>query len=65
MRNIFLLFAFLFFVFSFGQIKTEYTLIDKKIASIPEKNTTTTQEIANFIALGLVIYPVLKNVSMV
>jgi transglutaminase/protease-like cytokinesis protein 3 len=49
MKNIVLLFLLLFFVFSFGQTKTDYTLIDKKIASITEKQTITTQEIANYI----------------
>jgi hypothetical protein len=49
MKNLVLVFTSLFFVFSFGQTKTEYAGIDKKIVEISAKNITTTQEIANFI----------------
>jgi hypothetical protein len=49
MKNIFLVFTLLFCVLSFGQTNVGYAAIDKKIALIPQKATSSTEEIANYI----------------
>ena len=49
MKNIFLVFTFLFSVLGFGQTNVGYAAIDKKIALIPQKATSSTEEIANYI----------------
>jgi hypothetical protein len=49
MKNTFLLFTFLFSVLGFCQTTIGYDLIDKKIAAIPSKSATSTDEIANYI----------------
>jgi hypothetical protein len=49
MKNNFLLFTFLFSVLGFCQTTIGYELIDKKIAAIPGKSDTSTEEIAKFI----------------
>ncbi|WP_310560878.1 transglutaminase domain-containing protein [Flavobacterium sp.] len=49
MKNIFLIFIILFSIFSFGQANVEYAAIDKKVALIPQKATSSTREIASYI----------------
>jgi hypothetical protein len=49
MKNIFLVFTFLFSVLGYGQTNVGYAAIDKKIALIPQKATSSTEEIANYI----------------
>jgi len=49
MKNIFLVFIFLSSILSFGQTNVGYGAIDKKIALIPLKATTSTEDIANYI----------------
>ena len=49
MKNIFLLLSFFWSLLSFGQINTGYSLVDAKMAAIPENLTTSTQEIAKYI----------------
>ncbi|WP_426095085.1 transglutaminase domain-containing protein [Flavobacterium sp. DSR2-3-3] len=49
MKNIFFFLSFFCSLFSFGQVNTEYSLIDAKMAAIPEKATTSTQAIAKYI----------------
>ena len=49
MKNIFFFLAFFSSLFSFGQVNTEYSLIDAKMAAIPENSTTSTQAIAKYI----------------
>ena len=49
MKNIFLVFTFLFYGLSFGQTNIGYTAIDKKISLIPQNATSSTEEIANYI----------------
>lgn len=49
MKNIFLIFIFLFSIFSFGQASVGYAAIDKKVDLIPQKATSSTTEIASYI----------------
>ena len=49
MKNTFLLFTFLFSVLGLCQSNVGYDLIDKKIAAIPIKSATSTDEIAKYI----------------
>lgn len=49
MKNTFLLFTFLFSILGLCQSNVGYDLIDKKIAAIPIKSTTSTDEIAKYI----------------
>lgn len=49
MKNIFVVFTFFSCVFGFGQANVGFATIDKKIALIPQKATTSTEEIANYI----------------
>lgn len=49
MKNIFLVFTFLFSIFSFGQVKVNYTLIDKKMDAIPGSYKNATDSIAKYI----------------
>jgi hypothetical protein len=49
MKKTFLLFTLLFSVLGFCQTTIGYELIDKKIAEIPSKSDTSTEEIAKFI----------------
>jgi len=49
MKNIFLVFTFLFSVLSFGQTKVNYTLIDKKMDAIPNSDTNSTDLVAKYI----------------
>jgi len=49
MKKTIVVFAFLFTILGFGQANVGYTLIDKKIASIPVNLTTSTDGIARFI----------------
>jgi hypothetical protein len=49
MKNIFLLFTFLFSFLGLCQSNVGYDLIDKKIAAIPIKSATSTDEIAKYI----------------
>lgn len=49
MKNIFLVFTFLFSVLSFGQTKVNYTLIDKKMEAIPNSDTNSTDLVAKYI----------------
>lgn len=49
MKNIFLVFTFLFSVLSFGQVKVNYTVIDKKIDAIPSSSAHSTDSIAKYI----------------
>lgn len=49
MKNFFLVFTFFFSVLGFGQTSVGYAAIDKKIALIPQKATSSTEEIANYI----------------
>lgn len=49
MKNIFLLFSLFFTLLSFGQVNTEYTLVDTKMAAIPTNATTSTTAIAKYI----------------
>lgn len=49
MKNYFASLTLFFSIFSFAQNNLVYDLIDKKIALIPQKSTTSIQEIANYI----------------
>ena len=49
MRITVLLLSLFFSFLSFGQVKTEYSYVDAKIATIPDYATTSTTSIANFI----------------
>ena len=49
MKNTFLLFTFLFSILGLCQSNVGYDLIDKKIAAIPIKSATSTDEIAKYI----------------
>lgn len=49
MKNIFLVFTFLFSVLSLGQAKVNYTLIDKKMEAIPNSDTNSTDLVAKYI----------------
>jgi tetratricopeptide (TPR) repeat protein len=49
LRNSFLLFMLLLSSLSFGQVKSEYALIDQKISKIPYNLTNSTSSIANYI----------------
>ncbi len=49
MKNVFVVFTFLFSVFTFGQANAEYALLDKKIAAIPSNLRSSTDAIANYI----------------
>ena len=49
MKNTFLLFTFLFSVLGLCQSNVGYDLIDRKIAAIPIKSATSTDEIAKYI----------------
>lgn len=49
MKNIFLVFTFLFSVLSFGQTKVNYTLIAKKMDAIPNSDTNSTDLVAKYI----------------
>ena len=49
MKNIFLVFTFLFSVLSLGQAKVNYTLIDKKMEAIPSSSEHSTDSIAKYI----------------
>ena len=49
MKYYFLFFVLFFSAFSFGQVKTNYTLIDAKTAKIPSELCNSTTEIANYI----------------
>ena len=49
MKNIFLVFTFLFSVLSLGQTKVNYTLIDKKMEAIPNSDTNSTDLVAKYI----------------
>lgn len=49
MKNIFLLFTFLYSILGLCQSNVGYDLIDKKIAAIPIKSATSTDEIAKYI----------------
>ena len=49
MKNIFLVFTFLFSVLSLGQTKVNYTLIDKKMDAIPNSDTNSTDLVAKYI----------------
>ena len=49
MKNIFSIFIFLFSIFCFGQANVGYAAIDKKVALIPQKSTSSTREIASYI----------------
>lgn len=49
MKNIFLLLSFFYSLLSFGQVNTGYSLVDAKMAAIPENSTTSTQAIAKYI----------------
>lgn len=49
MKNIFLLFSLFFTLLSFGQVNTEYALVDTKMAAIPTNATTSTTAIAKYI----------------
>ena len=49
MKKTILVFTFLFSILSFGQTNNEYAAIDKKVASIPQKATVSTEEIAQYI----------------
>jgi hypothetical protein len=49
MKNIFLLFTFLLSIIGFCQSNVGYDLIDKKVAQIPIKSSTSTEEIAKYI----------------
>jgi hypothetical protein len=49
MKNIFLVFIFLFPIFIFGQNQGGYSLIDKKIAIIPQEYNLSTAAIAKYI----------------
>ena len=49
MKNIFLLFTFLFSILGLCQSNVGYDLIDRKIAAIPIKSATSTDEIAKYI----------------
>ena len=49
MKNVFLVFTFLFSVLSLGQAKVNYTLIDKKMDAIPSSDTNSTDSVAKYI----------------
>jgi len=49
MKNTFLVFTFLFSFLGFGQANVDYTLIDKKMAEIPQNTTTSSDGISNYI----------------
>ena len=49
MRITVLLLSLFFSFLSFGQVKTEYSYVDAKIATIPDYATTSTTSITNFI----------------
>ena len=49
MKNIFLVFTFLFSVLSLGQAKVNYTLIDKKMEAISNSDTNSTDLVAKYI----------------
>ena len=49
MKNILLIFIFLFSIYSFGQANVGYAAIDKKVDLIPQKSTNSTREIASYI----------------
>lgn len=49
MKNVFLLFTFLFSVLCYGQAKVEYALVDAKITAIPAIFTNSTEAIAKYI----------------
>ena len=49
MKNIFLVFTFLFSVLIVGQAKVNYTLIDKKMDAIPSSYANSTDSVANYI----------------
>lgn len=49
MKNIYLLFSFFSFIFSFGQANVGYALVDAKMATIPAIANTSTAEIAKYI----------------
>ncbi len=49
MKNIFLVFTFLFSISSFGQAKVNYTLIDKKMDAIPSSDINSIHSIAKYI----------------
>lgn len=49
MKNIFLIFIALFSIFSFGQANVGYAAIDKKVALLPQKSSSSTKEIASYI----------------
>jgi len=50
MKNIFIVFFFLFTLINFGQATTAYSLIDAKMKAIPASSTTSTTAIANYIS---------------
>jgi len=49
MKSTFSIFILLFSILSLGQTNVGYALIDKKIASIPQNSSTSTDAIANYI----------------
>jgi transglutaminase/protease-like cytokinesis protein 3 len=49
MKNILFVFTFLFSVLSFGQAKDSYTLVDAKMAAIPDNVANSTDAIAKYI----------------
>lgn len=49
MKNAFFIITFFYSLLSFGQANVGYTLIDKKIAEIPNNLTNSTDEIASYI----------------
>jgi hypothetical protein len=49
MKNSYIVFLFLFSVFSVAQKQTQYTLVDQQISAIPIRSTHSTAEIANYI----------------
>lgn len=49
MKNIYLLFSFLFSILSFGQANVGYTLVDAKMSKIPANAANSTEAIAKYI----------------